>query len=55
VPDTSRFGPAVLFGIGIDVVRRRPFVLGLEAYTSMIVESIGVVSTSGLGLSLGYQ
>jgi hypothetical protein len=55
LPDTSRFGPAALFGIGIDLLRRRPFVLGLEAYTSMVIESTGVVTTSGLGLSLGYQ
>jgi hypothetical protein len=55
VPDTSRFGPAALFGIGVDVLRRKWFVLGLEAYASLIVESTGVVSTSGLGLSVGYQ
>jgi hypothetical protein len=55
VPDTTTFGPAALFGIGIDILRRHPFVLGLEAFSSLIVESTGVVTTSGLGLSVGYQ
>jgi hypothetical protein len=54
-PNTNHFGPAALFGVGLDLLRRHWFVLGLEAFTSAIVESTGVVTTSGLGLSVGYQ
>lgn len=51
---TAKSGPASDFGVGLDLVRRHYFVLGLELYSLFGINRDGLVMTSAFGLGLSY-
>nr|HEX4312870.1 hypothetical protein [Kofleriaceae bacterium] len=53
--DEHLFGVVALGGVGLDVLRRHKFVLGIEGFVSGLVERNGVTTTSGLGLAVSYN
>ena len=52
--DTTMYGPAALFGIGVDLFRRSKFTLDVQGMTIAMVNSEGVLVTFGLGLGVNY-
>jgi hypothetical protein len=55
VGDLTLIGPAALAGIGVDIVRFKWAVLGLEAATSATVNRQGVLLASHLNLGLSFD
>jgi hypothetical protein len=53
--DIRLIGPAVLGGIGVEFVRVRSAVMGLEVGTSAMISSSGVLMTSTLGLGFSFN
>ncbi|MDB4953640.1 MAG: hypothetical protein JWO36_1209 [Myxococcales bacterium] len=51
---TTRWGPAAAFGAGIDLVRKRFWVLGIEVFTVAKVHRDGVLAITGLCLGLSH-
>jgi hypothetical protein len=51
---TTRVGPSGAFGLGLDLLRRHLFVIGLESFGILAIESGGAVFTSVLGLNVSY-
>jgi hypothetical protein len=51
---TTRVGPTGAFGLGLDLLRRHLFVIGLESFGILAIESGGAVVTSVLGLNVSY-
>jgi hypothetical protein len=54
-PDQSLVGAAALVGVGLDLMRRHKWALGLEGFTSLLVERNGITTASGIGLNVSYQ
>jgi len=54
VDDVSLVGPAVLGGLGVDVLRYRSVVLDLELSTSAMVNADGVVVASSAGFGVQF-
>lgn len=53
--DQSLVGAAALAGVGLDLMRRHKWALGLEGFASLLVERNGITTTSGIGLNVSYQ
>jgi len=51
---TKLGGVAAVFGIGLDILRRHYFVLGLEAFTTGTINKDGVITSSALCVGLSY-
>jgi hypothetical protein len=51
---TTRLGPAGAFGLGLDLLRRHLFVVGLESFTIASLETGGPVFTGVFGLNVAY-
>lgn len=54
MPANTMIGPAAVVGVGIDLVRKHYWVLGLEAFTIGKVRRDGVLAVSGLCVGLSY-
>jgi hypothetical protein len=55
IGDLTLVGPAVLFGVGVDLARFKSVVLGLETGTSAMINREGVLIASGLNLGLSFD
>lgn len=53
--DPARFGPALLGGAGVEIVRIRTAVLGLEAAVAATVNRDGVLLSNYLNLALSFD
>jgi hypothetical protein len=47
-------GLAGVFGIGVDLIRRHYFVLGLETYSVGLINRSGLLVSSALGIGISY-
>ncbi len=52
--NSTLVGPAALFGIGVDILRRHFFTLDLQLASIAMVNSEGVLVTGSLGLGVNY-
>lgn len=53
--DVSLVGPAVLFGVGLDLARFKSAVIDLEVATSATINRDGLLIASGAGLGLSFD
>jgi hypothetical protein len=51
---TTHLGPSGAFGLGVDLLRRHLFVIGLESFSIVSIEPGGLVFTSVLGIDASY-
>jgi hypothetical protein len=51
---TKLGGAGAVFGIGLDILRRHYFVLGLEAFTTGTINKDGVITSSALCVDVSY-